>query len=499
MSLLKKLASETAIYGMSSILPRLLNFVLLTPFLTRVLSKADYGIFNDLYSYVALFNILLTFRMETAYFRYAQKQEEAEKVFSTSALFLLLSTVVFTLIALVLAQPIADAQQYPDHPEFIIALILILALDTLTAIPFARLRFANRPLRFMGIKLTNVVINILLVFFYLYLCPILEQQTAWQWLQHLHFQNNMVADVFLANVVGSAVNLLQVLPTYLRMKFQIDWALLRQMLGYSLPLIIAGVAGVINQFIGTPLLKYLGEGDLRENLGEGGVYAAATKIPVMMNLFTQAFNYAAEPFFFRNANEKGSEKVYGQVAQAFTLVSCVAFLGIMLNIDWVGLFLGENFREGLDTVPVLLLANLFLGLFTTFSIWYKLADRTAVGGWIALGGSLITIVLNVVLIKQGYSYYAPAWTALVCYVFMTITSYLAGQKHHPIHYPLGRMALYLLLALLAYGLSEAVRYWAQDGLWVILSINFLILLAYFAAIAWIEKPLIKTLLQRRAK
>lgn len=499
MSLLKKLAGETAIYGMSSILPRLLNFVLLTPFLTRVLSKADYGIFNDLYSYVALFNILLTFRMETAYFRYAQKQEEAEKVFSTSALFLLLSTVVFTLIALVLAQPIADAQQYPDHPEFIVALILILALDTLTAIPFARLRFANRPLRFMGIKLTNVVINILLVFFYLYFCPQLEQKANWQWLQYLHFQNNMVADVFLANVVGSAVNLLQVLPTYLRMKFQIDWVLLRQMLSYSLPLIIAGVAGVINQFIGTPLLKYLGEGDLRENLGEGGVYAAATKIPVMMNLFTQAFNYAAEPFFFRNANEKGSEKVYGQVAQAFTLVSCVAFLGIMLNIDWVGLFLGENFREGLDTVPVLLLANLFLGLFTTFSIWYKLADRTAVGGWIALGGSLITIVLNVVLIKQGYSYYAPAWTSLVCYVFMTITSYWAGQKYHPIRYPLGRMALYLVLALLAYGLSEGVRYWAQDLLWVILCINFLILLAYFAAIAWIEKPLLQALLRRRAK
>lgn len=499
MSLLKKLASETAIYGMSSILPRLLNFVLLTPFLTRVLSKADYGIFNDLYSYVALFNILLTFRMETAYFRYAQKQEEAEKVFSTSALFLLLSTVIFTLIALVLAQPIADAQQYPDHPEFIIALILILALDTLTAIPFARLRFANRPLRFMGIKLTNVAINILLVFFYLHLCPWLEQQANWQWLQYLHFQNNMVADVFLANVLGSAVNLLQVLPTYLRMKFQIDWVLLRQMLSYSLPLIIAGVAGVINQFIGTPLLKYLGEGDLKENLGEGGVYAAATKIPVMMNLFTQAFNYAAEPFFFRNAHEKGSEKVYGQVAQAFTLVSCVAFLGIMLNIDWVGLFLGENFREGLDTVPVLLLANLFLGLFTTFSIWYKLADRTVVGGWIALGGSLITIVLNVVLIKQGYSYHAPAWTALICYVFMTITSYWAGQKYHPIHYPLGRMALYLVLALLAYGLSEAVRYWAQDVLWVILSINFLILLAYFAAIAWIEKPLVQALLRRRAK
>jgi O-antigen/teichoic acid export membrane protein len=499
MSLLKKLAGETAIYGMSSILPRLLNFVLLTPFLTRVLSQADYGIFSDLYTYVAFFNILLTFRMETAYFRYAQKQEDVERTFSTSTLFLLLSTLVFTGIALFLAQPIADLQQYPKHPEFIVALILILGLDTLTAIPFARLRFENRPLRFMGIKLTNVFVNILLVFFYLYFCPELEQKAAWNWLQYLHFKDNMVGDVFLANVVGSAVNLLQVLPTYLRMKLQIDWVLLRQMLRYSFPLVLAGIAGVINQFLGTPLLKFLGVGDLNTNLEEVGVYSAAVKIPVMMNLFTQAFNYAAEPFFFRNANEKGSERVYGQVAQAFTLVSCVAFLGIMLNMDWVGLFLGENFREGLDTVPVLLLANLFLGLFTTFSIWYKLIDRTAIGGWVALGGSLITIVLNVVLIKQGYGYYAPAWTALICYVFMTIVSYWAGQKYHPIHYPLGRMALYFLLALFAYGLSEGLRYLTKGALPVILSINFLILLAYFAAIAWIEKPLIKRLLVRKKR
>ncbi|HPH19178.1 MAG TPA: oligosaccharide flippase family protein, partial [Haliscomenobacter sp.] len=227
MSLLKKLAGETAIYGMSSILPRLLNFVMLTPFLTRILSRADYGIFSDLYAYVALFNILLTYRMETAYFRYAQKQEDAERAFSTSALFLLLSTFIFTGIALFFAQPIADLQQYPAHPEFIVALILILALDTLTAIPFARLRFANRPLRFMGIKLTNVVINVLLVFFYLHFCPILEQKAAWEWLQYLHFKDNMVGDVFLANVVGSAVNFLQVIPSYLRMKLQIDWVLLR--------------------------------------------------------------------------------------------------------------------------------------------------------------------------------------------------------------------------------------------------------------------------------
>ena len=497
MSLIKKLAGETAIYGMSSILPRLLNFVLLTPFLTRILSKADYGIFSDLYSYVALFNILLTYRLETAYFRYAQKSEDAQRAFSTATLFLLGSTLLFTLIALFLVQPIANFQRYPDHPEFIVALILILALDTLTAIPFARLRFANRPLRFMGIKLTNVIVNVILVFFYLYFCPVLEQQSAWQWLKILHFKDNMVADVFLANVVGSAVNVLQVLPSYFRISMPLDWVLLRQMLRYSFPLIIAGVAGVINQLIGTPLLKYLGSGNLKSNLADGGIYSAATKIPVMMNLFTQAFNYAAEPFFFRNANEKGSERVYGQVAQAFTLVSCVAFLGIMLNIDWVGLFLGKSFREGLDTVPVLLLANLFLGLFTTFSIWYKLVDRTAVGGWIALGGSLITIVLNVVLIKQGFSYYAPAWTALVCYVFMTVTSYWAGQIYHPIKYPLGRMVAYLLLAILAYGLSEVVRYWAKDNLMVILSINFVILLAYFAGIIWIEKPLVLRLLGRK--
>jgi O-antigen/teichoic acid export membrane protein len=289
---------------------------------------------------------------------------------------------------------------------------------------------------------------------------------------------------------------LQVFPSYWRMQFNIDWILLRQMLRYSAPLILAGIAGIINGYIGSTLLKNFGTGSLESNLSDGGVFGAAAKIPVMMNLFTQAFNYAAEPFFFRNANEKGSERVYGQVAQAFTLVSCVAFLGIMLNIDWVGMFLGADFRAGLATVPVLLLANLFLGLYTTFSIWYKLADRTAVGGWIALGGSLITIVMNVVLIKQGYSFYAPAWTALVCYLFMTITSYLAGQKYHPIQYPLKRMALYLLLALLAYGLSEWGRYCAQGSLLVILSINFSILLAYFAAIAWVEKPMVLRLLKR---
>lgn len=497
MSLLKKLAGETAIYGLGSILPRLLNYVALTPYFTYLGLKntSEYGIFTELYSYVALLNILLTYRMETAYFRFGNKPEEADKVFSTSSLFLLASTLLFLVAGFVFAQPLAALLSYPQHANYFIWLTLVLSLDTLSAIPFARLRFANRPLKFASIRIWNVVANIIFIFFFLEVCPRLDRAGI-QWAHFFYHPNDRINDIFLANVLASMITLLQLIGPYFQIRLQLDWDLLKKMLRYSGPLIIAGVAGVINQLIGTPMLKYFGGGNLESNLSQGGIYGAAAKIPVMMNLFTQAFNYAAEPFFFRNAGKENTKYVYGQVAQAFTLVACLAFLVIMLYLEVIIVyFVGPNFRSGLGIVPILLVGNLFLGLYYSFSIWYKLADRTEFGSLIAIGGSVITIVLNILLIPY-LGIYGPAWAALACYLFMVVASYLSGQKHYPLTYPIGRMVLYFLIALAGYAASLVVAKTGWNAIFIFI-LNTLILVLCLGGYFWLEKDKLQNLFLRR--
>jgi O-antigen/teichoic acid export membrane protein len=485
MSLLKKLASETAIYGISSILSRLLNWVVLTPYLTRIFVPEEYGIVSELYAWIALLLILFTYRMETAFFRFGRAPEEINRTFSTASLSLLLTTVIFTGVGISLAQPVASWLKYPDHPDYVIWFLLIVALDALAAIPFARLRLQNRPMQFMILKTIGIVINIILIFFFFEICPWLLQK-GWKWIEIIYDENNRLAYVFIANLLASWGVLLLLLPQYFKIKWLFDTALLRRMVGYALPLVLSGIAGVINQFIGLPMLKELASSDLAYNKAQMGIFGAASKIAVLLNLFTQAFNYATEPFFFRHADRADAKTIYAQVAQAFALVGSISVLGILLYMDVIQYFIGVEYREGLSIVPILLVANLFLGLYYSFSIWFKLSDRTNVGGWIALIGSVITFVINVLFIPL-IGYYAPAWAALACYGTMLAVCWGLGQRYYPIAYPVGRILAYIGLAMAFYTLSLYVRAFLIHKPTLILLINTILFGSYLAILYGMER------------
>ena len=491
MSLLKKLAGETAIYGTSSILSRLLHYVILTPYFTRVFLQGEYGVVSDMYTWAALLLVLFTYRMETAFFRFGSQDEiDLNRSFSTASLSLIASTLVFVTLLVGFADPIAQWLHYPEHREYVLYFALIIGLDALAAIPFARLRLENRPIRFAIIKTGGIIINIISIFFFLELCPYLIDQ-GWSWLEGVYDPTDRIVYVFISNMIASAAVIILLLPAYFRVRLVFDAVLWRKMVVYALPLIIAGIAGVINQLIGIPLIKELASEDIQANLSKAGVYSAAAKIAVLMNLFTQAFNYAAEPFFFRNAQRSDSDLIYAQVGKAFAMVGSVVFLGIVLYLDLIQYFVGSDFREGLGVVPILLLAYFFLGLFYNFSIWYKLTDRTIVGGYIALGGAVITITLNFILIPNpAVGYFGPAWAALACYGFMALTSYWTGQKYHPIRYPLGRMLAYITFAVAFYFLSIWLEGLISYGLWPKLGINTVLMFGYLLILFRWEKAFI---------
>ncbi len=495
MSLLKKLAGETAIYGVGSILSRLLHWVILTPYFTRIFLQGEYGVVQELYTYAALLLVVFTYRMETAFFRFGSKSEGFERPFATASISLLGSTALLVVVLLLFTPGIADWLEYPDHPEYIIWFVLIIGFDALATIPFARLRLENRPLLFAGLKTLNIVINIVFIFFFLELCPYLIGQ-GWTWLEAIYNEGNRINYVFISNLIASFGILLALLPAYFRIRLVFDADLWRRMLRYAFPLVIAGLAAVVNQLIGNPMLKFLASDDIDYNLRLVGIFGAAAKLAVIMNLFTTAFNYAAEPFFFKNAERDDSRTVYAQVGQAFALVGSLVFLGIVLYIDLIQFFLGKDFREGLGIVPILLMANLFLGLYYNFSIWFKLTDRTHFGGYIAVGGAVITISLNLLLIPR-LGYYGPAWAALACYSFMAMVSYWTGQRYHPIHYPLGRIFLYMLAAIGGYFLSELGRSLFSGDLPAILLWNTGILILYLTGLLLLERKHLQHLLRKK--
>ncbi len=495
MSLIKKLAGETMIYGISSILSRLLNYVILTPYFTRVFVDNDYGVVSEMYAYAALLMVFFTYRMETTFFRFASEKDQLEKTFSTASISLLISTVLFVGAMLLFAQPIANALQYPQHTDYVRWFIFIIALDTLVAIPFARLRLENRPIRFAIVKTLNIVVNIIFIFFFLELCPILIDR-GWSFFEKIYDPNNRIAYVFIANFIGSLSVMLFLLPEYKKLSFQFDKVLWRKMIWYAMPLVVVGVAAVTNQLINLPLQKYYLSGSLQENQSDMGVYAACAKLAILMSLFIQAFNYAAEPFFFRNVERSDSKKVYAQVGQAFALVGSLVFLGITLYLDIVKFFIGADFHRGLGIVPILTMAFLFLGLYYNFSIWYKLSDRTIIGAYISLGGAVITIGMNILLLPV-IGYYASAWTALLCYGFMALASYAIGRIYYPIPYPMGRMFLYIGLALGIYYLSTLFRSIVDGNFWFILLINTGLLTVFLGIIYTMEKEKIRGLLSFR--
>lgn len=494
MALLRKLAGETVIYGVSSILSRLLNYVVLTPYLTRVFLQDEYGIVSDLYAYAAFLMVIFTYRMETAFFRFGSREEGLATSFSTSAISILFSTVILTGTLLLFAQPVAEFLEYPGHKEYVIWFAFIICFDALAAIPFAKLRLENRPVRFATVKILNILVNIFFIFFFLEICPALIEK-GWTSLEAIYDAENRITYVFIANFLGSLSVMLILLPEYLKVRMRFDKALWKKMMVYALPLVVVGIAAVVNQLMNIPLMKALLPYDIDTNLAKIGVYSACYKIAVLMSLFIQAFNYAAEPFFFRHFQREDSRDIYARVGQAFALAGSLVFLGIMSYIDIIRHFIGEAFREGLFVVPILLLAYLCLGLYYNFSIWFKLTDKTRIGAYISVAGAVVTISLNIALIPV-IEYAGAAWASLACYAFMAFTSYFIGLKYYPIPYPVGRMLAYIGLAVGAYFLGEALKSLHGGSFWMTIGVNTVILVIYLAIVGALEREVVRRIFKK---
>lgn len=449
MNPLRQLLSQTAIYGLSSIVGRFLNY-LLVPLYTYTFSAGEYGVVSEFYAYAGFFAVLLAWGLETGYFRFRQKADyDSEAVYAVALSFLVISSLLFVAAAVYWLKPLADWARYPDHPEYLFCFAAILALDALTALPFARLRAENRPWRFAGIKLTEIAITIALNLFFLLLCPKLPE--LWPNLPLLAYYDPQqgVGYIFLANLLASLLKLLLLLPQFRAIPFQLDRRILAPLCRYSLPMVIIGFAGMINEMLDRAILKIMLPYDLPTNLKMLGIYGACYKLSILMSLFVQAFRYAGEPFFFSYAGRADAKRAYALVMQYFVIAGVFIFLLVMLYIDLFQYFIGEEFRAGLEVVPILLLANLLLGVYVNLSVWYKLSDRTGLGAWVSLAGAALTVVLNICWIPR-WGYVGSAWATLACYFFMVSLSWLLGRIYYPVAYPLGKMLAYLALGLSLY-------------------------------------------------
>lgn len=443
LSTLKKLASQTAVYGLSQILGRFVNY-LLVPLYTSIFTTGEYGVVTLIYAYVSFFNVLLTYGMETAFFRFSQKKDNPGEVYATALRSLLGSSTVFVLLMCVFSDGLAGLIKLPEHPEYIVYFALIIALDAVAALPFAYLRQQEKPLKFAVVKNINIFSNILLNLYFLMLCPYAEKN----WGTHLPFYDAGigVGYVFISNLFASAITVPLLAKEFLQMRgFRFNKMLWREMLIYAMPMMVVGFAGMINETLDRTLITWFYD-DAETGRSMNGIYGANYKLSILMSLFIQAFRYAAEPFFFNHAKTSDKRTIYAQVMDYFVLVCLFLFLAVMLFVDVFQHFIGKDFREGLHIVPVLLIANMFLGIYYNLNIWYKLSDQTNKGAVISLIGAGITIAANLVLIPL-YGYTGSAWATLICYVSMAVICYVMGARYYPIPYHVGKVLLYIAVAL----------------------------------------------------
>ena len=440
---MKTLAKETAIYGVSSILGRFLNW-LLTPFWTYVLmNTAQMGVVGNLYSWTALTVVILTYGMETGLFRFANKSDEDPlKVYTTTLISIAFTTFLFILLAILFLNPITTIfGSEAIKPHYVLLLIIILGLDTLSAIPFAFLRYQKRPIRFATIQVLNVLITIAFNLFFFLACPWLAVKFpgAFFW-----FDIGKGVDyVLISNLMASFIRLLLLSPQ-LRVKYTFDGVLLKKMLVYSLPLLVLGVAGIMNQNLDKMLYPHLSTEV--DKMGQLGIYTASFKVAVIMVMFTQAFRYAFEPFIFAKNKESGDNKLaYSQATKYFIIFGLFIFLAVMGYLDIVKYLLEVNYQEGLAIVPIVMAAELFFGIYFNLSLWYKLTDQTRWGAYLSLIGLVVTVLGNILFVPE-YGYMACAWTAFFANLVMMVVSYFLGQKNYPIQYDLKSAGFYVVIA-----------------------------------------------------
>ena len=485
MANLKSLAKDTAIYGLSSIVARFINY-LLVPIQTArfAASGGEYGIITNVYAYVSLLIILLTFGMETTFFRFMSKEgEDPRKVYSTTLTMVMITSLISSLLVWTFLHPIASAAGYADHPEYVIVMYVTVAIDAFMAIPFAYLRYLHKPVKFAMLKIINILLNITLNILYLIVLPALKLNPFGIYDEQFTLD---VAFVFYINLFCTCATLLMLWKEWGSERFEIDKATCKRMLSYTWPLLVMGLAGQLNQAASQILFPYFFDGSQEEAREQLGIYGASIKIAMIMVMITQAFRFAYEPFVFGKSKDKDNRETYAQAMKFYLIFTLLAFLVVIGYLDILKYIIGESYWEGLKVVPIVMAAEIMFGVFFNLSFWYKLTDRTIWGAYFSGIGALVLITIDILLIPH-FSYMACAWAGFAAYATSMLLSYFIGQRYYPIAYPLKDIALYVLGALVAF----CVMFWTQRQLplWASLSLNTLLILGFLGLVIKRDLPL----------
>ena len=481
---MKILAKETAIYGVSSIVGKFLNWMLV-PLYTYVLQQqSDYGIVTNLYAWTALLLVIITYGMETGFFRFANKEgENAQTVYSTSLIALFTTSLLFAVACVVCQVPIANALGYPAHSEFIALLGIVVAMDAFASIPFAYLRYKKRPLQFAALKLLFVFLNIVLNLFFLVLCPKIQD---WGIISAWYNADYGVGYVFVANILATGMQTLCLLPAVgegfrslgvqeFRSSGVFSWGLLKQMLRYSLPLLVLGVCGIMNQTLDRILFPFFYDGaDAQAQLG---IYGACFKVAMVMMMFTQAFRYAYEPFVFAKHKDRESVAAYADAMKYYIIFSYMILLGMIFYLDLLKFIIAPSYWEGLKIVPVVLWTYIFQGVYFNLSFWYKLTDKTQWGAYFSILGVVITFTLQAIFVPR-IGYMASAVSSTVCYLVIMLLSYFVGRKHLEIPYDLRRIGIYTLLVVAVLAGYYALAHFLPLNEWMKMGIGTILLIIY---------------------
>ena len=484
MSNIKSLAGQTMWYGVSSIAARLINY-LLTPYLTysSIIKTEDYGKMALVYSAIPLLNILFTYGFETAYFRFSAKDEFKKTIYNTAALSLLATTIFFTSLLWLNQHAFAQIIGLQNFPALIQLSIAIIAFDTITRIPFAKLRQEGRPIKFATINILGILINIFFTWFFISYCTkaVATKSNSWVLAFYNPLQNPIVY-VVLANLIQSICTLLFLSKEIAAIRFKFNTRLWMMMMAYSLPLIIAGMGGMINETFDRLMLKWW----LPTNAeAEVGIYNACYKLSILITLFIQAFKMGAEPFFFKQSQGKNPQYTYARVMKFFVIIITIMFLVVSLYMPIWQYFIGPKYWAGLKVVPILLLANIFLGIYYNLSVWYKLGNKTMAGAWITIAGAAITICINYLFIPT-YSYIACAWATFFCYGSMMVISFIWGQKNYKIPYAWKKLVAYIIIVICIFFIhSLVIKIW--NNLYFKVTIGTALILLYLWFLSLVEK------------
>ncbi len=486
MSLYKSLFKQTLIYGLATVLPRMISF-LLNPFYVSALPKQEFADVSIVFAWMVFFNVFLSYGMETAFFRFYNSEDNKKNVTSTSTISVFWSSIVFLIIALLFRNTISSWSNI--NLEYVTYTIWILTFDALAIIPFSKLRAEKKPMKYALIKIANVTLNFALNLFFLLILPNLANANPSGFFNTIYFPNSQVGYIFMSNLLASLMTFLLLSPNYFKIKWQFDKQLWRKMIKYGFPILLAGIAFAINEHFDKILLE-----KMNVSKADIGAYSACYKIGMFMVLFRTAYTLGIEPFFFSHANSENASQTYATITKYFVITGSFILLFVIVFIDILKLFLVPNssYWDAIKVVPLIILANFFLGIYTNLSVWYKLIDKTMIGAYISIFGAIITLILNFWLVPI-MSYYGSAIATIAAYGSMMFVSYYLGQKKYPIPYEINKLASYLGISIALSALSFYVPELRKSYIFGIFA-----LLIFGFYIYKNEKQLILKIIKRKA-